>query len=138
MAPEVFLHEPYNSKVDVYSFAMICYQLFEQRMPFDGTDPIQAAKHAAMHKLRPHLEEMAPQTPNREVREVCDRGGLVCAHFRHCAIGPGLQSYSVPNVAYFEPCDGMRVSLVPGHVMVAGAGHSAAHAQLVTNFFVAR
>jgi serine/threonine protein kinase len=138
MAPEVFLHEPYNSKVDVYSFAMICYQLFEQRMPFDGTDPIQAAKHAAMHKLRPHLEEMAPQTPNREVREVCDRGGLVRAHFRHCTIGAGLQSYSVPYAAYFESCDGTCVSLVPGHDMLAGAGYLAAYAQLVTNCFVAR
>lgn len=29
MAPEVFRHEPYNSRVDVYSFSMIVYQLFE-------------------------------------------------------------------------------------------------------------
>lgn len=29
MAPEVFRHEPYNLKVDVYSFAMIVFQLFE-------------------------------------------------------------------------------------------------------------
>ncbi len=27
MAPEVFRHEPYNLKVDVYSFAMIIFQL---------------------------------------------------------------------------------------------------------------
>lgn len=31
MAPEVFRHEPYNSRVDVYSFSMIVYQLFEVR-----------------------------------------------------------------------------------------------------------
>lgn len=29
MAPEVFRHEPYNSRVDVYSFSMILYQLLE-------------------------------------------------------------------------------------------------------------
>lgn len=27
MAPEVFRHEPYNLKVDVYSFAMIVFQV---------------------------------------------------------------------------------------------------------------
>ncbi len=31
MAPEVFRHEPYNSRVDVYSYSMIVYQLFEVR-----------------------------------------------------------------------------------------------------------
>jgi len=55
MATECFLHEPYNSKVDVYSFAMICYQLFEGEIPFAGIDPIQAAKDAALHGARPYL-----------------------------------------------------------------------------------
>lgn len=26
MAPEVFRHEPYNNKVDVYAYAMIVFQ----------------------------------------------------------------------------------------------------------------
>eukprot|EP00894_Picocystis_sp_ML_P005214 jgi/Pico_ML_1/55731/g1380.t2 len=29
MPPEIFLNEPYNFKVDVYSFAMVMYELFE-------------------------------------------------------------------------------------------------------------
>lgn len=36
MAPEVFRHEPYNSRVDVYSFSMIVYQLFEVRCCWPG------------------------------------------------------------------------------------------------------
>ena len=28
MPPEVFNHEPYNEKVDVYSFAVVLYELF--------------------------------------------------------------------------------------------------------------
>lgn len=68
MAPEVFLHEPYNSKVDVYSFAMICYQLFEGRLPYEGVDPIQAARNAAMHRMRPTLVPLQP-SPVKEVRE---------------------------------------------------------------------
>lgn len=53
MAPEVFRHEPYNNKVDVYSFAMICFQLFEGVPPFWNMDPIEAARGAALKNLRP-------------------------------------------------------------------------------------
>lgn len=53
MAPEVFRHEPYNLKVDVYSFAMIIFQLFECTVPFAGVDPVEAARNAAMLNVRP-------------------------------------------------------------------------------------
>ena len=55
MAPEVFRHEPYNSSVDVYSYSMIMYQLFEFQPPFAGMDPIDAARQAAMYDVRPHF-----------------------------------------------------------------------------------
>eukprot|EP00210_Caulerpa_lentillifera_P005600 g5357.t1 len=47
MAPEVFKHEKYNEKVDVYAFAMIFYQLLQGIPPFIGLDPISAARQAA-------------------------------------------------------------------------------------------
>lgn len=47
MAPEVFKHENYNEKVDVYAFAMIFYQLLQGVPPFIGMDPVSAAKQAA-------------------------------------------------------------------------------------------
>ena len=53
MAPEVFRHEQYNNKVDVYSFAMICYQLFEGVPPFWTLDPVEAARAASMDGKRP-------------------------------------------------------------------------------------
>ena len=34
MAPEVANHEPYNEKVDVYSFALITWQMFSCVKPF--------------------------------------------------------------------------------------------------------
>ena len=55
MAPEVFRHEPYNYKVDVYSFSMIAYQLFEHVPPFAGEDPVEAARQAALFDRRPPL-----------------------------------------------------------------------------------
>lgn len=44
MAPEVFRHEQYNNKVDIYGFAMIAYQLFEGVPPFYMLDPIDAGE----------------------------------------------------------------------------------------------
>jgi serine/threonine protein kinase len=34
MAPEVFRHEPYNEKVDTYSFAMLMYFLTAGHAPW--------------------------------------------------------------------------------------------------------
>ncbi|CAG9465309.1 unnamed protein product [Pedinophyceae sp. YPF-701] len=67
MAPEVFKHEPYNNKVDVYSFGMILYQLVEGVVPYYGTKPIQAAYDAAQRRYRPpwrvmHLLPKGAQT----------------------------------------------------------------------------
>ncbi len=53
MAPEVFRHEQYNNKVDVYGFAMIAYQLFEGSPPFYNYDPVEAARAAALEHKRP-------------------------------------------------------------------------------------
>lgn len=70
MAPEVFLHEPYNTSVDVYSFAMICYQLFEACVPFEGVDALSAARQAALNNLRPAFAPLPPSASNKDIREV--------------------------------------------------------------------
>ncbi|KAK9810812.1 hypothetical protein WJX73_009202 [Symbiochloris irregularis] len=73
MAPEVFNHEPYNSLVDVYSFSMIMYQLFEQCAPFAGMDPVEAARLASKGK-RPHLSKLASSDAVMKVlRELIER-----------------------------------------------------------------
>lgn len=64
MAPEVFRHEPYNLKVDVYSFAMIIFQVFETTPPYAGCDPVEAARSAAMLGARPVFP------PRRNLSEV--------------------------------------------------------------------
>ena len=53
MAEEVCRHEPYNAKADVYSFAMILYELASGFCPFQGMDPVEAATSAATNGLRP-------------------------------------------------------------------------------------
>lgn len=74
MAPEVFRHEPYNSRVDVYSFSMIVYQLFEFTPPFGGADPVEAARAAAMYDRRPEFVSlMRPEPIKKEIRELITR-----------------------------------------------------------------
>jgi serine/threonine protein kinase len=53
MAEEVCRHEPYNIKADVYSFAMILYEMVTGLWPFQGMDPVKAATCAATDGLRP-------------------------------------------------------------------------------------
>jgi serine/threonine protein kinase len=66
MAPEVFRHEPYSLRVDVYSFAMIAFQLFECSVPFHGHDPVDAARQAAMLGARPGFPPRRSLTPMTE------------------------------------------------------------------------
>mmetsp|Transcript_31762 Transcript_31762/g.41985 ORF Transcript_31762/g.41985 Transcript_31762/m.41985 type:complete len:342 (+) Transcript_31762:172-1197(+) len=36
MAPEVALSNPYNTRIDTYSFGIICWQMLTLQLPFDG------------------------------------------------------------------------------------------------------
>ena len=55
MAPEVFRHEAYGPPVDVYAFAMIAYQCFTWRRPFESYSGVEAAQAAAINGVRPSL-----------------------------------------------------------------------------------
>lgn len=56
MAPEMIRHEPYNEKVDVYSYGVVLWELFSCEVPFSGMTPIQAAFAVADKHLRPMCE----------------------------------------------------------------------------------
>ncbi|KAD3642264.1 hypothetical protein E3N88_31488 [Mikania micrantha] len=66
MAPEVFKHRRYDKKVDVYSFAMILYQMLEGDPPLSQLEPYEAAKCAA-EGLRPVFKS---KSYNPELREL--------------------------------------------------------------------
>lgn len=60
MAPEVFEHRPYDKSVDVFSFAMILYELFEGFAPFDDKEAYEAATLVASEGLRPPMKARYP------------------------------------------------------------------------------
>ncbi|PHU02444.1 hypothetical protein BC332_27695 [Capsicum chinense] len=47
MAPEVFKHRKYDKKVDVFSFAMILYEMLEGDPPLSHYEPYEAAKYVS-------------------------------------------------------------------------------------------
>jgi N-acetylneuraminic acid mutarotase len=60
-APEILRHEPYNEKSDVYSYAIVLWEIVsEGEIPFDSEDfqsPMEAGIAVAMGQLRPPLPQ---------------------------------------------------------------------------------
>jgi serine/threonine protein kinase len=104
MAPEVYRHEPYNNKVDVYSFSMIAFQLLEGYPPFWTMDPIQAARRAALEGFRPEWGKANRWGPGTGALGCCcillwhaTHPCITCMHCPlgltvHCATGPAQES----------------------------------------------
>ncbi len=56
MAPEVVSHQPYDSKCDVFSFAIVLWEVASGGgVPYAGLSPLQAAVGVVQHGLRPPL-----------------------------------------------------------------------------------
>lgn len=62
MAPEVIRHEPYSTMADVYSFAVMLWQLLTHDEPFQDVDAVEAAKLVATEKIRPPIPDKAPES----------------------------------------------------------------------------
>ncbi|KAK3122488.1 hypothetical protein QOZ80_8AG0614320 [Eleusine coracana subsp. coracana] len=43
MAPEIINHKPYDHKADVFSFAIVLWELATSKVPYDDMTPLQAA-----------------------------------------------------------------------------------------------
>ncbi|TXG53322.1 hypothetical protein EZV62_022491 [Acer yangbiense] len=58
MAPEVINHQPYDQKADVFSFAIVLWELVTAKVPYDTMTPLQAAL-GVRQGLRPDIPENA-------------------------------------------------------------------------------
>lgn len=70
MAPEVFKHRRYDKKVDVFSFAMILYEMIEGDPPLANLEPYEAAKYVA-DGHRPTFRSKGCIPDLRELTEQC-------------------------------------------------------------------
>ena len=62
MAPEVIRHESYSSMADVYSYAILCWQLLTRENPFESVSPLEAAGKVALEHARPPFPRETPQS----------------------------------------------------------------------------
>lgn len=58
MAPEVINHQPYDQKADIFSLAIVLWELVTAKVPYDTMTPLQAAL-GVRQGLRPDLPENA-------------------------------------------------------------------------------
>lgn len=58
MAPEVINHQPYDQKADIFSFAIVLWELITAKVPYDTMTPLQAAL-GVRQGLRPDLPDDA-------------------------------------------------------------------------------
>ncbi|KAL2614168.1 hypothetical protein R1flu_025860 [Riccia fluitans] len=69
MAPEVFEHRAYDKSVDVFSFAIILYEMFEGSPPFSHMDAYEAARQVAKNEKRPSFTKQYPPGMKELIQE---------------------------------------------------------------------
>jgi len=61
-APEIVLGQDYGKKADVYSFAIILWELITREEPFEGKPGMEIAVQVARFKLRPKIPNFCPDS----------------------------------------------------------------------------
>jgi hypothetical protein len=57
MAPELMDSKPYGPAVDVYAFGIILWEMYTEKVPFEGLDQVQICAQVSTRGLRPELPE---------------------------------------------------------------------------------
>ncbi|CAN1276307.1 Serine/threonine-protein kinase STY46 [Linum perenne] len=69
MAPEVIEHKPYDHKADVFSFAIVLWELLTGKLPYEYLTPLQAAVGVVQKGLRPTI----PKHTNPKLTELLEK-----------------------------------------------------------------
>ncbi|KAF2306315.1 hypothetical protein GH714_016408 [Hevea brasiliensis] len=69
MAPEVIEHKPYDHKADVFSFAIVLWELLTGELPYSYLTPLQAAVGVVQKGLRPTI----PKNAHPKLAELLER-----------------------------------------------------------------
>ncbi|CAL1398115.1 unnamed protein product [Linum trigynum] len=69
MAPEVIEHKPYDHKADVFSFAIVLWELLTGKLPYEYLTPLQAAVGVVQKGLRPTI----PKHSNPKLADLLEK-----------------------------------------------------------------
>lgn len=81
MAPEVALHQPYNISADVYSWAMVAFEVFSLQKPFDGWTRDMHATLVCAGGMRPDTANCIQMIP-MEMRILLEHAWQMIPHQR--------------------------------------------------------
>eukprot|EP00742_Colponemidia_sp_Colp-10_P007229 GILJ01007769.1.p1 GENE.GILJ01007769.1~~GILJ01007769.1.p1 ORF type:complete len:1687 (-),score=295.75 GILJ01007769.1:212-5272(-) len=63
MAPEVIAMRPYSEKADVFSYAIVLWEIASRRVPYEGMDPVQIGVAVINEQLRPDISYIPADCP---------------------------------------------------------------------------
>ena len=86
MAPEVIRHEPYSINSDIYSFALVFWNLLTREIPFSCYAPVQAAYAVATEEMRPSMPSHAPEYIARIITSCWEHDQLKRPSFAHVSM----------------------------------------------------
>jgi len=69
MAPELMNASKYNCKVDVYSFAMCCWELMAEKQPFHEVKRVWDLPRIVVDGLRPTIDDTWPRAMQRMIAD---------------------------------------------------------------------
>lgn len=62
MAPEMIRNDPYDDRIDVFSYGVVLWELYTRRVPYVGmeVDPSQLITRIVQDNLRPSIPKHCP------------------------------------------------------------------------------
>ena len=63
MAPEVLSSSSYNAKADIYSYAIVMYEVITRETPYKGKNIDEIRTQILLKNLRPDLSIIPPSCP---------------------------------------------------------------------------
>ena len=73
MAPEILASEPYNEKVDVYSYGIVLWELLTRKCPYEDLSAFQCAIAVVNEDRRPEIPPWCPPAFESLIRNCIQR-----------------------------------------------------------------
>ena len=121
LAPEVIRGDRYDSSIDVYSYGITIWELFNFEKPFKNHDPINLPYLVTVKNLRPDLRKHVPELLRGFMARSWDDDADMRPPFddivrflESCSDYIDMEQLVDTNTEYVEKEDAALVSLAPG------------------------